>query len=51
MKELDIKEDYKDNRLLRLAEEAGGARLADNIIHMTSEDLERFLYFIQENYE
>lgn len=41
---------YKDNHLLKLAEEAGGARLADNVIQMTAEDLERFLYFVKEDY-
>lgn len=40
----------KESRLLRLAEEAGGARLAENVIQMTEQDLERFLYFIKEGY-
>lgn len=40
----------KDSRLMLLAEEAGGARIAENIIQMTEQDLERFLYFVNEGY-
>jgi len=40
----------ESSKLMLLAEEAGGARVAENIIQMTEQDLERFLYFVNEGY-
>lgn len=38
------------NHLMNLAEEAGAARIHENIIQMTKEDLERFIYLYGEGY-
>lgn len=38
----------QENKLMLLAEEAGGSRIAENIVQMTNQDLERFLYFVKE---
>lgn len=40
----------EESKLMLLAEEAGGARIAENIIQMTKQDLERFIYFVNEGY-
>lgn len=40
----------ENSKFMLLAEEAGGSRIAENIIQMTEQDLERFLYFVNEGY-
>jgi len=40
----------ENSQIMLLAEEAGGARVAENIIQMTEQDLERFIYFVNEGY-
>lgn len=34
----------EENRLMLLAEESGGGRIHENIVQMTRQDLERFIY-------
>jgi len=40
----------EENHLMNLAEEAGGGRIHENIVQMTKEDLERFIYLHGEGY-
>lgn len=40
----------EESHLMNLAEEAGGVRIHENIIQMTKEDLERFIYLYGEGY-
>lgn len=40
----------EESHLMSLAEEAGGGRIHENIVQMTKEDLERFIYLNGEGY-
>lgn len=40
----------EENHLMSLAEEAGGGRIHENVVQMTKEDLERFIYLYGEGY-
>lgn len=39
------------NHLMTLAEEAGGGRIHENIVQMTEQDLERFIYLYGKGYQ